>query len=288
MFDISEVKMILDLYAAQREFEKTTRQTLDLIRKSRPLSYLGNSRFSATRGDVIGSSIAAIESYKALLPWIVDQNYSFRSLLGKEAIVELSDGLFAKWVTSPSELTEGELLRVLQYQAASLARLEEMKTRHSEEKTTGYSDDYIASEQRFSSTIKSFLFFIRSFQDSIYALMLDTTRNPTPDRPNMLNAFNNNMLAKSHQVYPILSTVSGYEVWFTNLNYMRNQAKMGVECGWVGPLPDFGISLAQITKDGTHTASGYGEIRASDIIKSLRISSLCVMAISMHLNGGQK
>jgi hypothetical protein len=265
--------MILEYFEAHQRYSELSEETLSVCRKVSPSEYITPHRLSACSADFLGSATSAFEAYQRYLPWILDDQHEMNLQFNRDdfspELAELNYNAF----TQPNELSDAEAQRVQEYQARSHDRVMQMVERSKKKKSTNFDGAMRADEQRFVSSFKSFLFFCRSLQDEIYGTVLLISDQTPGSARSMNNAFSNEALKDRHPVAAVLKHVDGYPEWYFRMRSKRNQVKDGAGASILGPLPNIGIGLQSMSRDGAQSTNVNDGFRFSDITSSLRFSA---------------
>ncbi|VXB54602.1 hypothetical protein [Massilia sp. 9I] len=122
---------------------------------------------------------------------------------------------------------------------------------------------------------KAILFFIRAFQDSAYAVLVELTGGKAPAYPSMSRCLGKQKNGPSFQV---ISGIEGYEEWFFRMRDWRNRIKSGVGFGMVGPQSNVGVAFVHITDENSLTFTS-DTIHMRDLIEGVRFSSQLLTSI---------
>ena len=120
---------------------------------------------------------------------------------------------------------------------------------------------------------KSILFFLRAFQDSAYAVLVELTGGRAPIYPSMSDCLRKK---KNGPVFKIISEIDGYEAWFFRMRDWRNKIKSGVGFGLAGPQTNIGVAFTHITDENSLTVTN-DTIHLRDLIEGVRFSN-CLIA----------
>jgi hypothetical protein len=144
------------------------------------------------------------------------------------------------------------------------SRRESLAARREEESRRGLAVAY-----------KAILFFLRAFQDSAYAVLVEVTGGSAPAYPSMSFCLNKR---RNGPAFKVISEIEGYEAWFKKMRDWRNSIKSGVGLGLSGPQTNVGVVFVKLTDENAQTVTDE-TIHLRDLIKGVRYSHQLLSAI---------
>lgn len=135
------------------------------------------------------------------------------------------------------------------------------------------------SRRGLTVAYKSILFFLRAFQDSAYAVLVELTGGRAPAYPSMSDCLSKK---KNGPSYQIISEIDGYVAWFFKMRDWRNRIKSGVGFGQVGPQTNIGVAFVYITDENSLTFTN-DTIHLRDLIEGVRFSSQLIECIARRV-----
>lgn len=220
-----------------------------------------------------GAGLAAISAYNEFVPWWLDMGYEANKVFSIGANIEISGALIEKSLLAPDSLSEDEKALLKSDREVGFLRVQEMIRKAKIKKEVGYDEQSRLSHQRMSSSFKSFLYFCRTLQDAIYRIGLNIRGCKAGAHSSMMSAFEGSKLKNNGAVFNILNDVSGYDNWFLEMRDKRNQVKKGVGGHFVGPYPNLGIGLPEVTSGGEVSSRIHGNFCINDVIYALEVSA---------------
>lgn len=138
------------------------------------------------------------------------------------------------------------------------------------------------SERGLAVAYKAFLFFLRAFQDSAYAVLVEALGDKAPAYPSIQRCLSKQ---RNGPRFREISEIDGYEVWFEKMRNWRNRIKSGVGLGLSGPQTNVGVGFTITTDENSRVATGES-IHLRDLIEGVRQSSALLQKI-LHLAGSE-
>jgi hypothetical protein len=134
------------------------------------------------------------------------------------------------------------------------------------------------SRRGLTVAYKSILFFLRAFQDSVYAVLVELTGGRAGLYPSMSECLNKK---KNGPSYQIISQVEGYTEWFFKMRDWRNRIKSGVSFGQVGPQTNIGVAFVYITDENSLFFTS-DTIHLRDLIEGVKFSGKLIDCIAIR------
>lgn len=137
--------------------------------------------------------------------------------------------------------------------------------------------------------MKSFYFFLRAYQDAMYAVLFEVVCRSRVGDARMQKAVEK----ADNPVGKVLRERSPeYLPWFQEFREQRNKIKSGVNFGTLGPAEDLGISFNMVDEAGGLTINFMGTVvRVADIVRGLemsaRLTDMTVGLVVDVLNAGK-
>jgi hypothetical protein len=187
-----------------------------------------------------------------------------------------------------SQLATDTAFAALLFEEAYQARAEEWAAEEQQpgslvvHMTFGTMVTKLVPAQRLILQLKALHFFLRSYQDAMYAVLLGLTQESRARYPTMKNALK--------EGNPIGTTIRercpDYLDWFRRWRDQRNRIKDGISFATIGPATDLGIIVATFNEEGGVTLRPEGDaIRANEVIEALRMSAqLADLAFALASN----
>jgi hypothetical protein len=137
--------------------------------------------------------------------------------------------------------------------------------------TTGILIRKLVPAQRLILQLKALHFFLRAYQDAMYALLFELVIGKRAGNTRMQVIIKKEANPVGEK---IRDKLPNYIEWFVSWREQRNRIKDGVSFATIGPATDLGIIAATFNEEGGYTLRPEGPaIRAGDIIEALRMST---------------
>ena len=131
------------------------------------------------------------------------------------------------------------------------------------------------SRRGLAVAYKALLFFLRAFQDSAYATLVEVTGGRAPAYPSMSMCLSKR---RNGPAFKVIKDIDGYEAWFNRMRTWRNRIKSGVGLGLAGPQTNVGVVFVELTDDNAQTVTTE-TIHLRDLIEGVRYSHQLLSSI---------
>lgn len=265
--------MLSEFFASCLRFQHTADKFRREFDKLDEPHFIAKFRIEATASDVLGAAAAAFDAYQKYSPWFFEELIEVGNIKSPDIPMSKFDA-YMKFVENRNSVSSCDKEYFDDQLAKSFASLTRAIELQKVNRMSGFDARKEMDKQRLISTFKSFLFFLRSFQDVSYNSIMTLKTGISKPTASMSATIKDGALRSGNPVAEIVRHVDGYFEWFQKIRDLRNDFKFGASSAPCGSVQNFGIGIAKMSADGAMTVNVQRNLLFGGITESLNMCSL--------------
>lgn len=275
---------ILDSFAEALQRARSSSELLLNVADQIPGTVKSRYRLHGASNDLIASAERAAQGFRNYLPWSLDEAFDEAIERAEYPLPnEVETAFTAEAQFRISELTPEEQVRFDRSRLMVDDSLRAVRRRWERQKASGTHELRQGAWNLLVADFKSFTFFCRAYQDSIYSALIEGRSQQSGVYTSMNKGLKSATQTES-LLHDVVKNNPEYVVWFNDFRSFRDLVKLGVVSERSGSGFDVKVNLQEVrVSKSTYVAIGHKQLGFSDIVSAIGHSADMTVAIAKEI-----